>query len=284
MNDPSTIDRPDGRTLSFAEYGSPDGAPVFCFHGVLGSRLLWSLFDDAAASADVRVIAPERPGFGHSSFQRGRSLLDWPDDVGALADHLGIDRFGVVGFSGGGPHALACASAMPERVRTVVPVSSVTPPETHGHADPFNHGFLTATRLVPGFSRAAFESAGWLASHSRSQFRAGLVRSSAPPDRALFDGPEGDALVGDAVEAFRQSGRGPAHDLPTVGSDWGFDPRDVSTPAALWHGREDATVDADMARAFADLLPSADLHLTADAHYSTLLNNRESVLAAATGR
>ena len=281
MNEPSTIDFPDGRTLSYAEYGDPDGTPVFCFHGVIGSRLMWSLAADEASDRGIRLVAPDRPGFGGSDFQAGRRLLDWPGDVCALADHLGVDRFGVVGFSGGGPHAMACAHAVPDRVRGVSLVSTVTPPETRSSADPFNEAVLSATRFVPGFSRAAFASSAWLAANARPQFRAALVASSAPPDRAVFDGPAGETLVTDSAESFRGGSRGPAHDLPLVGNDWGFDAGDCSQPVDLWHGRADRTVGVDLARAFGDLLPDANLSLTDDAHYSTFVHNRGEVVAAA---
>jgi len=281
MDEPSTVELPDGRDLSYAEYGDPAGRPVFAFHGVIGSRLLWSLCDDAATDRGIRVVAPDRPGFGASEFQRGRTLLDWPADVCALADHLDIDRFGVVGFSGGGPHAVACAHAVPGRVRGVSLVSTVTPPETREHADPFNESVLQATKSVPGFSEAAFASSAWLAENFRPWFEASLVASAAPPDRELFDGPAGETLLADGAEGFRNGPRGSACDLPLVGSDWGFDPRELSHRVDMYHGRADETVNPDLARAFGDLLPEVDLYLTDDAHYSTLVANRGEILESA---
>jgi len=281
MDEPSTVELPDGRDLSYAEYGDPAGRPVFAFHGVIGSRLLWSLCDDAAADRGIRLVAPDRPGFGRSEFQRGRSILDWPADVCALADHLDIDRFGVTGFSGGGPHAVACAHAVPERVRGVSLVSTVTPPETREHADPFNEAVLDATKHVPGFSEASFATAASLAETAPPWFRASLVAGSPPEDRELFDGPAGETLLADGAEGFRNGSRGPAHDLPLVGSDWGFDPRDLSQQVDMYHGRADETVNPDLARAFGDLLPEVDLYLTDDAHYSTLAANRDAVLESA---
>jgi pimeloyl-ACP methyl ester carboxylesterase len=85
----------DGRVLGYAEWGDPQGAPVFYFHGTPASRLDPVCFPDAPAQAGVRLISVDRPGMGLSSFQRGRQIADWPDDVAALADALGIDRFGV---------------------------------------------------------------------------------------------------------------------------------------------------------------------------------------------
>ena len=283
MDEQSTIELPDGRTLSYAEYGDPDGTPVFGFHGVVGSRLMWSLCDEAATERGIRVVAPERPGFGGSDFQPNRRLLDWPADVCVLADHLDVDRFGLVGFSGGGPHAMACADAVPDRVRGLSLVSTVTPPETRSSADPFNEAVLSATRFVPGFSQAAFASSAWLAANARPQFRAALVASSAPPDRAMFDGPAGEVLVTDSAESFRGGSRGPAHDLPLVGNDWGFDARECPHDVDLWHGRRDTTVGPELARAFGDLLPAADLYLGDGAHYSTYVDNRGAFLDAATG-
>ena len=281
--DPPAIELSDGRALAYAEYGDPGGAPVFAFHGVLGSRLTWALFDDVARERGIRLVAPERPGFGYSDFQRRRRLLDWPADVAALADHLGIDRFGVIGFSAGGPHAVACAHALPERVRSVALASSVTPPDTRDQADPFNEAVLSATLFVPGFSQAAFGTAAWLARFSRAQFRASIVATCAAPDRELFDEPVGEHLVTDAAEAFRSGGRGPAHDLPLVGEDWGFDVRTLDRSVSLFHGTADATVGVDTARAFADLLPRVDLYPGEDAHYSTLVRQRGTILDAATG-
>lgn len=284
MNDPSTIELSDGRTLSYAEYGDPEGTPVFAFHGVIGSRLMWSLADEAAADRDIRLVAPDRPGFGASDFQCNRRLLDWPADVTALADELGVDRFGVVGFSGGGPHAMACAHAVPGRVRAVSLVSSVTPPETRDRADPLNEAWLSATRFVPGFSQAAFASSAWLAENAWPQFRAALTTGSPAEDRAVFDGPAGETLFADGAESFRRGSRGPAHDLPLVGNDWGFEPRECPVPIDMYHGRADETVGPQLARAFGDLLPEVDLHLTDDAHYSAYVNNAEAVVAAAAAR
>ena len=99
----------DGRRLSYCEYGAPRGAPAFFCHGWPGSRLDFSANDEPAAEAGVRVISVDRPGIGRSDPQLGRTVLDWANDVAALADSLSIDRFAVFGFSFGGPYARACA-------------------------------------------------------------------------------------------------------------------------------------------------------------------------------
>src|SRR5947209_14262034 len=113
-----TVDLPDGRRLGYAEVGEPRGKPVLYFHGVPGSRLDFTAArcDEALRAVAVRFIGADRPGFGLSDKKPGRGHADWPADVSALADSLELDRFAVLGYSRGGPYALACAALIPERL------------------------------------------------------------------------------------------------------------------------------------------------------------------------
>jgi pimeloyl-ACP methyl ester carboxylesterase len=99
--DLNIIQLPDGRKLAYAEYGDSQGVPVFFFHGFPGSRYDGEYSGQVAAEMGIRLIAPDRPGMGYSDYQPNRRLLDWPADVGHLADTLGLDKFGVLGYSGG---------------------------------------------------------------------------------------------------------------------------------------------------------------------------------------
>ncbi|KAI1352434.1 Alpha/Beta hydrolase protein [Xylaria sp. FL0043] len=118
--DSQTLKLADGRLLGFAEYGSPTGKPVFFFHGFPSSRLEAEGILKLVPRKDLRIIAPERPGFGLSTFNPGHRVTDWPDDVRALADHLGLNRFTILGGSGGAPYALACARSLPAEMISAV--------------------------------------------------------------------------------------------------------------------------------------------------------------------
>ncbi|HUC27665.1 MAG TPA: alpha/beta hydrolase, partial [Streptosporangiaceae bacterium] len=117
----------DERTCSYEEWGDPSGLPLFWLHGTPGGRL--TRYPDATlwARLGLRVVTFDRPGYGNSSPLPGRVVAHVAADVAALADHLGLDSFGVLGSSGGGPHALAVAALLGERVRACVPVSSAAP-------------------------------------------------------------------------------------------------------------------------------------------------------------
>src|SRR5207247_8492666 len=133
----------DGRVLGYAEYGDPNGKPVFFFHGLPGSRRQRHPDDSIAIELGARIIAIDRPGYGLSDFQQGRKLLDWPGDVAQLADSLKIDQFAAIGVSGGGPYLLACAYKLPERITSATVISGMGPVD-----DPVaTKGMLPSMRL-----------------------------------------------------------------------------------------------------------------------------------------
>lgn len=123
---------PDGRTLSYAEFGDPIGYPLMFFHGFPSCRLEAWFLDPIAQRKGIRLIAPDRPGFGRSTFQPNRQFVHYPSDIRALADHLELDRFAILGGSGGGPYALACAKDIPGRLSAVGLLASAGPWEIEG--------------------------------------------------------------------------------------------------------------------------------------------------------
>src|SRR5712692_6720714 len=116
-----------GGHVAYDEYGDPQGVPVFFFHGWTSSRTMAQLTDAAARDLGVRIISPDRPGIRDSSFQPNRKLIDWPDVVEQLANHLGIEQFRIFAISGGSPYAYAAAWKLPDRVLAVA-IASGAPP------------------------------------------------------------------------------------------------------------------------------------------------------------
>ena len=111
-----TIQLRDGRTIGVLSVGKSDGFPIFHCHGSGSSRLEVNLLAAAATAQEIRLIGLDRPGIGRSDAKAGYRLLDWPDDVGEVADQLGIEQFAIEGVSAGGPYTMACAYKLPHRL------------------------------------------------------------------------------------------------------------------------------------------------------------------------
>lgn len=194
-----TIDLDDGRTLAYCEFGDPTGSPVFVFHGGVGSRGFGLLFDDTASDLGVRIIAADRPGYGRSDPQPDRTLLDWPDDVSVLGDALGLDAFSVLGVSGGGPWAAACAAAIPDRLTAVGLVSAMGPP-----AAPRSIGLRLIVRLarhVPWVVGLLINRQLERAGTDPAAAIAARATGKAEPEAALHRGPAGRQLNAQTAEA-----------------------------------------------------------------------------------
>lgn len=252
---------PDGRRLAFAQSGAPDGQPVLAFHGLPGSRLQRHPDPAIARAAGVRLVHVDRPGFGRSDPRPGRTLADWPGDVAALADALGFSEFALVGVSGGGPFALACAAALGERVRRVALVSSVGPPEAmrrpRALATPAGLAFALALR-APWVLRGPLALGARVARRRPRLALRAIAARAAPADRAIIARPDVQAmLAADLGEAFRQGAGAFAHEIALLARPWGVALATVRCPVAMWHGEDDRVVLPDAARALAARLTLA---------------------------
>lgn len=248
----------DGRTLAYTDLGEAGAPAVMYFHGAPTSRLDLVAYEDAFIDRRIRVVSPDRPGYGRSSPKQGRSMRDWPIDVAALADQLQIDRFVVVGLSAGGPYAVACGALLPERVVGVGVVNGVTnmgwPPAWDGY-DP-----VDATIMRLGDEAAARR---WMEEHYGAD---GCLFFSyttlAPSDAALLeDQTRAQTLLATIVESFRQGVGGLAADLTIQGRPWPFDPSAVRVPTIVLHGEDDRYLPIAHGRHTAELIPNARLVL-----------------------
>jgi pimeloyl-ACP methyl ester carboxylesterase len=281
-----TLQLPDGRTVGFAEYGSPEGnALVYC-QGYPGSRLEATALAAHAAQAQLRVLSLDRPGFGCSSFHAGRSLLDWPHDLVAVTERLGINRFAVVGTSGGAPYALACAQQIPERLLACGIVSAIAP-LTVGTTDMHWQNrvvvFLVQrtpwllTPLLGGAARPFRDER-----HARAAMRKVMRHMRLPDQEALQAHGLVDVLAASAREAYRQGVRGAVYEARLYARDWGFRLEDIAfQPLYLWHGARDTFAPIGMAHAMAGKLAHCQAtYYPNEGHISTLLNHQPEFFAA----
>jgi len=285
----ATVALRDDRTLAYAEYGDPQGTPVIVFHGTPGSRLDRHPDSTILTDLGVRLIAPDRPGYGHSSFQRNRRLLDWPADVARLADALGLARFAVAGVSGGGPHAAACAYALPERVTRAALVAGVAPPHAPGFWDGMSKRDaleLRATRLLPTwFLRFDFNAQVRLLLRDPRAYLANLAAHFPAPDRAVAADPALQAIFAESVaQAYRQGPDAHIQDDKLFTRPWGFRVEDITVPVDVWQGDDDDIVPPSHGRYLAAAIPGATLHLVpSQAHLSLPIACYRDILAALVG-
>ena len=252
---------PDGRQLCYAEYGHPAGLPIFVFHGNPNSRLLWNVIPDSPFLPNIRLIAPDRPGYGQSDFVEGVTTLEnWPNDVIALADALNIERFAVFGPSGGGPFALACAWQIPERLTAVGLFASVGPliPETDQNiAAPVRMMWANAPKL-PGLFKVQMKLFAWLARKYPHLYVKMILNEFGETDREVYERLKIAELIRiDRNESYRQGGIGTWYDA-MIPSNWPIPLHEITVKVYLWQGEEDISTPPAMGQYLAAQMPNCE--------------------------
>ena len=278
--------RPGGRRLAFSDIGDPGGSPVLYCHGFPSSRREALLLHPTARRLGVRILAPDRPGCGDSDHQAGRTFNDWSADVAALAEHLGLARFALLGVSGGAPYALACAERLAARIGGCALVCPLGPV----YLDEILSGMAWPSRLILGLARKAPRLPPLLfggpvaRSLARRPDRVEGLRAFQAPaaDRDALSHPEVKAILGGAVrDAMQRGARGALEDLRLYTSPWSMPLERVQLQVDLWHGEEDGTVPIAQARWYEHHLPYCSAHyLPGEGHYSLPLRHAGAILGA----
>jgi pimeloyl-ACP methyl ester carboxylesterase len=277
MNDARTVKLSNGTTIGYAEYGAPDGMPLIALHGMPNTHLMWKSIHQDAIECGIRVIAPDRAGYGLSNAHVPRTLLDYPDEVAALADALDMERFVILGASGGGPYAYACAYKLTNRLTAAMIVSSIAPLK-----------LLNATREMDRMNRLIF-NLGRVSPFITSVVLTALLKSSLPAMRQYIQSgrspspdlsPENYALIAqDLAEVVRTGRRGIASDLKIYWRDWGFRLEDIATEVYLWHGGADKLAPVECAQYIAAHLPNRHAHYFPDeGHVEPLIKHTHEIL------
>ena len=276
-----------GRRLAYAEYGDRAGSPVFFCHGWPSSRTMAELTHAAARDLGVRMISPDRPGISESAFQPNRQLLDWPEVVEELANHLQIGRFHLLAISGGAPYAYVTAWKMAPRVQAIAVVSGAPP---IGELQD-REGLLGLYRLMlhchqkyPRFCRTCFQLARPILSR-RPPVRARplllkLLRLRPTDAAALRDSAAFEACYESQRRAWKASVEGVIADAEIYARPWGFRLEDVSVPVRIWHGKGDRAFSFRIAEQMARRLPNCRArYLEDEGHYSTPIRHMREILA-----
>jgi pimeloyl-ACP methyl ester carboxylesterase len=277
---------PDGRRVAVESYGDSAGRPVFFFHGWPSSRRQGALGADAAREEGVRLLAVDRPGCGGSDLHAGRTLRDWPALLAGLADHFAVEKFAVLGVSGGGPYALAAAWGLPERVTSAAVVSGAPPLATAEDVAglmPVYRVLLSAYRRAPGLVRGLFRGARPLATlRPPAWLWRVLLRCLPECDRtALADPAVMERAWAGYAGAWMGHRDGVFHDARIYAQPWGFDLAELRVPVWLWHGREDRNFHWSLAERLAAKIPGCRASMVdGEGHYSLIIRRHREVLRA----
>ncbi len=270
-----TVDLGDGRSLEAVVQGATQGTLLVFHHGSPSAAHPFEPFHRAAAEREIVLAFPSRAGFGDSTRQEGRSVASAAADAAALADHLGHEQFLTAGWSGGGPHALACAALLPDRVRAAATIAGVAPYDaegldwTAGMGEDNQIEYPTAARDPDELFRWMQPHAEAMATIEAGEIVAELRSLISDVDAAQVTGEFGESLAASFRSAFRHGPWGWFDDDLAFVRDWGFDLKEIRVPVSVWQGRQDLMVPVAHGEWLAAHVPGARVHLRAeDGHLS----------------
>ena len=280
-----TVQLRDGRKMGIAAVGPGGDFPILHCHGSGSSRLEVRLLAAATTEVGVRLIGLDRPGIGRSDPKVGYRLLDWPDDVEAVADQLGIERFAIEGVSAGGPYALACAYKIPQRLTTCGLISTVSPPDLIRKAGPW--AMRTMWRLgaqFPWFVRSYASLVTRIMGSDKASLEKYLTRYAAQmgtADQKVLSNPEArDLLAQIMAESARQGRKANIEEALTGTRFWGFRPEQIAFEKLyVWHGEQDRLMPIAPVRLFVQALPYCTAVFYPDeGHFSVVANHAREIL------
>jgi len=274
----------DGRTLAYTEHGDLYGPAIFFFHGNPGSRWMRHPDDSIVETLAVRIITPDRPGYGLSDFQKKRTLLDYPDDLKQLADALNLDQFGVFGVSAGGPYVAATAYALPERVKSAAIVSGPAPFDRDNPYEGVNDTYQRAYKLAKWPAWILRPLLNWQTKAALKDPEAAMKVTYtyiSQADRELLDQPQfREQVKGYRAEAARQGINGLVREAQILVSPWGFDLHMIKPTIHLWYWADDTLVPPQMGRYLEAHMPHTISHFLPDGGHFSIFTHWRTILEA----
>lgn len=279
------IELQDGRKIGFAECGDPIGYPILYFHGFPGSRLEVNRFQNVAISNKFRLIGIDRPGMGLSSINPKGSILSWATDIEILTNSLGLDKFSIVGHSGGAPFIAACAYAIPQRLNAAAIVSGMAPLDNPESLVGMARGQIAMSKIikwVPWIPNIMMKLTLMMLKNPKMMGK--MIKQLPEIDQKIFRDPALlRSLIDSTIEAFRDGTVGPAQEMKLLFNPWGFILEKIACPMTIWHGGLDTQAPVSHAKVYAKLIPDAQLNIIEiEGHHSILKNHIEKVLVGVT--
>ena len=288
LRDSQVLALPDGGTAGVAEYGAPDGRPVVALHGAPASRLMFAAADAAANAHGLRIVAPDRPGYGLTPSNVGASLAERTLWLKSVVDALNLDGFALLGISGGGPFAVALAEFLQDRVTALALVSPMGPvadyaQSAEGKREPvsFLHDrFFMHMPYQTWLTHPLGDLSAWMFRHGPEMFTGLLPKLANSVDARILSRPDvAQTMRTMTLEAFRQGGSGGTADLEIFGRPWGVNFANVQVPSVIWQGTDDHVVPPQAARWLAGQLPNCTLHSLEGAGHFWVFENVETIIS-----
>ena len=281
----NTVKMSDGSTLGYAECGNKNGKHVLVFHGWPSSRLevKMPLVDEIATRYDAHLIHIDRPGIGLSDYKH-YTLTSWPDLVIEFAAQQDIEKFAVLGISGGGKYAASCAWKIPQYIKSVVIVSGTCPLNAPG-VKRILRKQKRNMYLLASVAPWLFWPVLWkIARNIRENPSSILSIFPNPPksDQIVMESTNVSKALEDMVlGAFSQGIKGVYRDWILTTSPWGFSPEEIKIPVSIFHGTEDATVPIESGYILEHLIPETRTRfIPKEGHLSIFFNHYEEILKA----
>ena len=278
MTPNSFIQLTNDRKLCYSQFGDPNGFPLFFFHGWPGSRLQGKGLNKIARKNKIRIIATDRPGSGLSDYYKGRTLLDFPDDIIALANHLGLKKFSILGNSGGGPYAAVCAYKISNRLHKVGITVGLSPTNITGVLRGMafrNQAIWFLYHYIPLLMKIN----SWGLYLKDKLFPRNFIDIfNSKADREMLTNEMKTEILVNRKEAFRQGIKGVAQDLKLYTNDWGFEVKNIHSRVYLWYGLQDKMVSIEMGRYYKKHITNSKLKLYPDVGHLLLKKYAEEIL------
>lgn len=274
-----------GRKIDATEAGDPKGKAVFFIHGTPGSRRLFRPHIEDASKLGIRLISYSRPGYGNSTCHEGRDVKDAASDIAEVADYLGIEKFAVWGFSGGGPHAMACAAMPPGRVVAAATVGGVAPYDAEG-LDYFagtGEYNIEDTKLLQSNmdeweKKNLKETEETLAADMETAMD-GIATLLSEVDKSTLSEGMNDYLLEGMREGCSNGVKGLMDDELAFIKPWGFDPAIINIPIQIWHGKHDLFVPLSHGEWLAGRIKGSESHFfETEGHLSLFLKKNNEIL------